>query len=363
LSPRKPRLKRNGPSGAFRFGHRPVSFRNIQDIAMDVIELPLGQIIPYARNPRRNEKAVASVAASIAEFGWRQPIVVDEQMVVLAGHTRLEAARQLGLETAPVHVATGLTEAQARAYRLMDNRSSENAAWDEELLGLELGDLLEAAFDLEMTGFSDGELDRLLAEAVAGMDDAAGGSVPPVTIPEPPRNPASRTGDLWILGDHRLHCGDSTSHDDVRRLMNGERAILFATDPPYLVDYDGSNHPTRNKDWSQSYGTTWDDSSAGRRPLRRVHRRGRCRGDHRGCRLVLLARLPPPGNAGSLLGKGRRLRPSADHLGEGPGRPDPLALPLEARALLHGLAPSEPSAEGRRADAALDLGDAVLRQG
>jgi DNA modification methylase len=87
--------------------------------------------------------------------------------------------------------------------------------------------------------------------------------VPPVTIPEPPRNPASRTGDLWILGDHRLLCGDSTNHEDVRRLMNGERAILFATDPPYLVDYDGSNHPTRNKDWSASYGTTWDDSSQG----------------------------------------------------------------------------------------------------
>ena len=94
-------------------------------------------------------------------------------------------------------------------------------------------------------------------------EGGAGGSVPPVTIPEPPRNPASRTGDLWILGDHRLLCGDSTSHDDVRRLMNGERAVLFATDPPYLVDYDGSNHPTRNKDWSQSYGTTWDDSSQG----------------------------------------------------------------------------------------------------
>ncbi len=94
-------------------------------------------------------------------------------------------------------------------------------------------------------------------------EGGAGGSVPPVTIPEPPRNPASRTGDLWILGDHRLLCGDSTSAADVRRLMNGERAILFATDPPYLVDYDGSNHPTRNKDWSASYGTTWDDSSQG----------------------------------------------------------------------------------------------------
>jgi hypothetical protein len=108
-------------------------------------------------------------------------------------------------------------------------------------------------------------LDKLLAYVAEddGEEGGAGGSVPPVTIPEPPRNPASRTGDLWILGDHRLLCGDSTSATDVRRLMNGERAILFATDPPYLVDYDGSNHPTRNKDWSASYGTTWDDSSQG----------------------------------------------------------------------------------------------------
>jgi len=123
---------------------------------MDVIDLPLEQIIPYARNPRRNEKAIAAVAASIAEFGWRQPIVVDENMVVLAGHTRLEAARQLGLGTAPVHIARGLTEAQARAFRIMDNRSSENAEWDNELLGLELGDLLEAELDLGLSGFTDG---------------------------------------------------------------------------------------------------------------------------------------------------------------------------------------------------------------
>jgi DNA modification methylase len=225
---------------------------------MDVTDLPLGQIIPYARNPRRNEKAIAMVAASIREFGWRQPIVVDENMVVLAGHTRIEAARQLGLQTAPVHVAKGLSEAQARAYRLMDNHSSENVEWEDALLGLELRDLQDEAFDLALTGFSDGELDRMLA----GLEPSEG-STPPVVIPEPPRNPASRTGDLWILGDHRLLCGDSTKAEEVRRLMNGERAILFATDPPYLVDYDGSNHPTRNKDWSQSYGTTWDDSSQG----------------------------------------------------------------------------------------------------
>ena len=129
---------------------------------MDVIDLPLEQIIPYARNPRRNEKAVATVAAFIAEFGWRQPIVVDEHRVVLAGHTRLEAARQLGLDTVAVHIAKGLSEHQVRAFRIMDNRSSENAEWDDELLGLELGDLLEGDYDLELTGFTDDELAALM---------------------------------------------------------------------------------------------------------------------------------------------------------------------------------------------------------
>jgi ParB-like chromosome segregation protein Spo0J len=130
---------------------------------MDVVELPLVRLIPYARTPRKNDSAIATVAASLKEFGWRQPIVVDEEMVILAGHTRLEAARQLGLASAPVHIACGLTPAQARAYRLMDNRASENAEWDEALLGLELGDLQGDGFDLALTGFDDGELYRLLA--------------------------------------------------------------------------------------------------------------------------------------------------------------------------------------------------------
>ena len=112
---------------------------------MDVLDLPLEQIIPYARNPRRNEQAIATVAASIQEFGWRQPIVVDEAMVVLAGHTRLEAARKLGFKTAPGHVAKGLTASQARAFRIIDNRSSENAAWDKELLNLNRGSVTSAA--------------------------------------------------------------------------------------------------------------------------------------------------------------------------------------------------------------------------
>jgi DNA modification methylase len=204
---------------------------------MDVIDLPLGQIIPYARNPRKNDKAVATVAASIAEFGWRQPIVVDEAMVVLAGHTRLEAARQLGLETAPVHVARGLTEAQARAFRIMDNRSSENAEWDDELLGLELGDLLEAEFDLGLTGFTDEELNALMNGLA---EDGTGPQEGEDDVPETPEDPVSRPGDLWVLGNHRLLCGDSTVATDVERVLNGVKPLLLVSDPPYGVEYDPS---------------------------------------------------------------------------------------------------------------------------
>ena len=220
----------------------------------------LDSLVPYARNARTHSEAqVAEIAGSIREFGFVNPVLIAEAGTLIAGHGRVLAARLLGMETVPTITLTGLSEAQRRALVLADNRIALNAGWDETLLALELSDLKEAGFDLGIMGFEDGELDRLLAGS-EGEDEI---STPPVTIPEPPRNPASRTSDLWILGDHRLLCGDSTSAADVRRLMNGERAILFATDPPYLVDYDGSNHPTRNKDWSASYGTTWDDSSQG----------------------------------------------------------------------------------------------------
>ena len=220
---------------------------------------PLDSFVPYARNARTHSEAqVAEIAGSIREFGFTNPVLIAEDGTLIAGHGRVLAARLLGMETIPAIALTGLSETQRRALVLADNRIALNAGWDEALLAVELGDLNEAGFDLGIMGFEDGELDRLLARA--DEDDA---STPPVVIPEPPRNPASRTGDLWLLGEHRLLCGDSTSHDDVRRLMNGARAVLFATDPPYLVDYDGSNHPTRNKDWSASYGTTWDDSSQG----------------------------------------------------------------------------------------------------
>jgi DNA modification methylase len=225
---------------------------------------PLERLKPYARNAKTHgADQVAKIAGSMAQFGWTVPCLVADDGELIAGHGRVLAAEQLGLTEAPVIVLGHLTEAQRRAYRIADNRLVESP-WDEALLAGELQELAADDFDLSLVGFSDAELDQLLAFDVGGGGETGDGpGTPPVVIPEPPRNPASLTGDLWILGDHRLLCGDSTSATDVRRMMNGERAILFATDPPYLVDYDGSNHPTRNKDWSQSYGTTWDDSSQG----------------------------------------------------------------------------------------------------
>jgi DNA modification methylase len=198
---------------------------------MLVTDVPVERLVPYARNPRNNAKAVDAVKASIAEFGFRQPIVVDENMVVIVGHTRLEAAKALGLQTVPVHVAEGLTPAQARAYRLMDNRSHENAEWDDELLKLEFGDLKLDGFDLDLTGFDAEQLSELLAgEAGEGLTD-------PDDAPAVPEQSCSRPGDLWILGDHRVLCGDATALPDVERLMGGMLADMAFTDPPYNVDY------------------------------------------------------------------------------------------------------------------------------
>jgi len=225
---------------------------------------PLERLKPYARNAKTHgADQVAKIAGSMARFGWTVPVLVGADGEVIAGHGRILAAAQLGLTEAPVIVLDHLTEEQRKAYRLADNKLCELAEWDEALLAAELQELAADDFDLSVVGFSDAELDQLLAFDVGGDESSEGPSVPPVVVPEPPHNPASRTGDLWILGDHRLLCGDSTKTEDVRRLMNGERAVLFASDPPYLVDYDGSNHPTRNKDWSPSYGVTWDDSSQG----------------------------------------------------------------------------------------------------
>ena len=206
---------------------------------------PLARLQPYAKNAKlHGADQVARLAASMAEFGWTVPCLVGEDGELIAGHGRVLAATQLGLTEAPVIVLGHLTEAQRRAYRIADNKLTELGSWDEALLSAELNELLAEDFDLSLVGFSDGELDKLLAFVPEGdgEDAGAGGSVPPVTIPEPPRNPASQTGDLWILGDHRLLCGDSTSMDDLAKLCQGQLVDMWLTDPPYNVAYEGGTN-------------------------------------------------------------------------------------------------------------------------
>ncbi len=189
----------------------------------------LSEIRPYANNPRQNDAAVDAVAASIREFGFRQPIVVDEEGVIVVGHTRYKAAIKLGLEKVPVHVARGLTPEQVRAYRIADNKTADLAAWDLDLLPEELAELDAAGFDLSLIGFSEEELARLLGEEITdGLTD-------PDEVPEPPDEPVTRPGDLWILGEHRLLCGDSGNAEHVDRLLDGAKIHLVNTDPPYNV--------------------------------------------------------------------------------------------------------------------------------
>jgi len=203
---------------------------------MKVQDLALDTLIPYARNPRKNDGAVDKVAASIKEFGWRSPIVVDEEMVILAGHTRYKAAKKLGLTEAPVHIAEGLTDAQKKAYRIADNRVAEEAEWDYDFLKIELADLegLE-----NLTGFDAEELNKILTpEATEGLTDED-------AVPEVPEQPVTVEGDVWLLGRHRLMCGDSTSIDAVDKLMDGRKADMVFTDPPYGVEYQ-SNKRTKS---------------------------------------------------------------------------------------------------------------------
>ncbi len=185
-------------------------------------------IKPYPGNPRHNDEAVDAVAASIREFGFRQPIVVDEEGVIIVGHTRFKAALKLGLELVPVHVAVGLSPEQARAYRIADNQTASIATWDEDKLPLELMALQEAGFDLDLTGFPADELLRLMESPTEGLTD-------PDAVPEPPDEAVTRAGDLWILGNHRLLCGDSAKPEDVDRLVDGASIHLVNCDPPYNV--------------------------------------------------------------------------------------------------------------------------------
>ena len=196
---------------------------------------PVDRLIPYARNARTHtDDQVAQIAASIAEFGWTSPILVSGTGVIIAGHARLAAARKLQMSEVPVIVLDYLTETQRRALVLADNKLALNAGWDEELLRIELESLKEDGFDLDVVGFSDEELEELLADPEGTRE----GLTDEDAVPEEPETPVTRAGDLWILGEHRLLCGDATVTTDVERLLNGVSPVLMVTDPPYGVEYD-----------------------------------------------------------------------------------------------------------------------------
>jgi DNA modification methylase len=189
----------------------------------------INDIKPYPNNPRHNDHAIAAVAASIQAFGFRQPLVIDEEGVLVVGETRLKAAKKLGLTAVPVHVAVGLTPAQCQAYRLADNKTAELADWDNDRLVRELADLQQVDFDLDLVGFSADELHRLLGTG------SGSGLVDPDDVPEPPDEPTTRPGDRWVLGDHHLLCGDAADAAAVDRLLGGAAVHLVNTDPPYGV--------------------------------------------------------------------------------------------------------------------------------
>jgi len=193
---------------------------------------PLDALVPFAANARTHDaKQVAQIAASMREWGWTNPVLVDEAGTIIAGHGRVMAARTLGFSEAPVMVASGWSEAQKRAYVLADNQLALNAGWDAALLGSELRGLEEVGFDLELLGF--GNLDALLSDPAAGLTD-------PDDVPAPPADPVTLLGDVWLLGRHRIVCGDSTDADTVAKCLNGVTPHLMVTDPPYGVEYDAS---------------------------------------------------------------------------------------------------------------------------
>jgi len=196
---------------------------------------PIARLIEYARNPRKNDHAVDKMASVIREYGFRIPIIAMSTGDVVDGHMRLKAARKLGMETVPVLLADDLTPAQIKAFRLLANRSATWADWDDELLGLEMAELQEAGFDLELTGFTEEEWDEL--NVGDGSDE---GLTDDDAVPEVAETAISKPGDVWLLGEHKVLCGDATKAEDYKALLGDELADMTVTDPPYSVNYANS---------------------------------------------------------------------------------------------------------------------------
>jgi len=211
-------------------------------------------LIPYINNSRtHSDEQVNQIASSIKEFGFNNPILIDEQGGIIAGHGRVMAAKKLDLDKVPTITREGLTKAQKKAYIILDNQLSLNADWDYDALKLEVETLTELDFDIDLLGFDDEFLDGLLVtEPSEGLTDED-------EVPEPPDDPVTVLGDIWQLGDHRLMCGDSTSIDAVDKLMPEKKANMIFTDPPYLMDFTGGIHADGSKSYNSKHGTIKND--------------------------------------------------------------------------------------------------------
>jgi DNA modification methylase len=217
---------------------------------------PIDKLIPWARNARTHSDAqVAQIAASMREWGWTNPVLVDEQGTIIAGHGRIMAARKLGLTEAPIMVARGWSEPQKRAYVIADNQLALNAGWDADMLAAEAAALVAAGFDIGLTGIDEATLAKLAATGTAGLTD-------PDDAPEPPTEPVSRPGDLWSLGRHRLVCGDATQQAEVVRLLDGVEPHLMVTDPPYGVEYEADWRTKAGLQKTGAHGRVRNDDRA-----------------------------------------------------------------------------------------------------
>ena len=211
---------------------------------MNIVNVKIAEVTPYANNPRNNDAAVESVAKSIEKFGFIGAIILNKDKIIINGHTRVKACKKLGMETVPAIIVDHLTKEQEDALRIADNKTGEIAEWNEDLLRAELKALEEAGFGIEDLGFDNSELEALLEGDVS----VSVGETDPNAAPEVPEVAVSRLGEVYVLGNHRLVCGDSTKSEDVGRVCKEGEADMWLTDPPYNVAYEGSNGLTIQND-------------------------------------------------------------------------------------------------------------------
>lgn len=210
---------------------------------MEILYRNINELIPYVNNSRtHSEEQIKQICASINEYGWTNPVLIDEKGMIIAGHGRVEAGKRLKIKEIPCVVLENLTENQKKAYIIADNKMALNAGWDEELLRLELDNLKELDFDLELTGFSEEELDNLFED-----DEEEKEIIEDDFEEETPEEPKAKYGDIYQLGKHRLMCGDSTKEEDVQKLMNGIKADMVFTDPPYGYKYQSNSRTKSDK--------------------------------------------------------------------------------------------------------------------